>query len=918
MNTFDDYALFALAYASAPFGIGLYAPGSDRWVKVNPAFCRMLGYAPEELAGLSEEELTRPGDILLRDRTAGSSGGRAEGTPHAFEKRYLHQRGHEVWASLHLSLLDKPNEASPEAYLVHVSDITLQRRTEDQLRDSERRHRLISEVTLDWISRHRADEEATITFSSPSCRTFFGFAPEEMVGLSALSLVHPDDLDRVKAFLEANINTEGSQVIFRFRRKDGAYVWLESTSRYTFDPDGRIDEIISISRDITERRASEQRLQESEQRYKSLFDHNPAAVYSMNLEGDYLTANANLEKLTGYSLEELIGMYWGPIVDVKDLAKTQHHFALAAKGFPQSYDLTIIHKDGHPVEIHSTNIPMIVDNEVVGVYGISVDITERHRYIEQIEKLSRDYTLILGSVSEGIFGLDEKGHAVFINPAGAAMLGFQPGELIGRPYLGLMQQARFPGSPGGSDDSALQDAIREGRPYENREAVFWRKDGSSFLADFRASPILDKGQLKGAVVVFQDRTGEKAIIRAKESAERADQAKSEFLAIMSHEIRTPMNGIIGMADLLAETELTEEQRGYADIILRSSYALIKILNEILDFSKIESGKAEAAHDPFSIHAVMESVIELFSPRAAERGITLSFRLDEDVPAVVLGDEGMLRQILVNLVGNALKFTEEGSVEVSARLQPGLEPGRAVVECSVRDTGLGIPSDKHNLLFQSFSQLHPTINRKYGGTGLGLAICKKLVELQGGDIGVDSGEASGSTFHFLIPYGLPAAEPVSTEQGGTEYMADGLPVQSSGSGAPESRPLYGPLRILVADDNEVNRLLFVLLLRKLGYAADTAVNGAEAVRAVERSSYDFIFMDLQMPEMDGFEATAVIRRLFQEQEQPVIVAVTAFAQSEDRDACLLAGMNDFISKPVFAREVERVLKMWSPHAALSGA
>ncbi|MFF2154394.1 PAS domain S-box protein [Paenibacillus chitinolyticus] len=901
MKPFEDKWLFEIAYENAPFAMGVYSLTEDRWLRVNPSFCRMLGYTEDELVKLSDRRITFSEDIAL-------SG--ADPSLFRFEKRYVHKNGVIVWAAVGLSPL--PPESA--VFLVQAVDLTVNKVREEQLLDIERQYRLITEASLDWISRHAPDEMATMTYSSPVCKTFFGYEPEEMIGQAAIPLVHPDDLDRVLLFLERNRHTEGDKVTFRFRCKNGDYVWLESTTRYTYDKDGNVSEIVSISRNITERKKADQQLQESEQRYKSLFDHNPAAVYSMNLDGDYKTANKNLQKITGYTLEELIGMYWGPIVAPVDLPKTLHHFELAKQGFPQSYDLTIIHKDGHPVEINSTNIPIIVDNEVVGVYGITIDITDRQRYLEQIEKLSSEYTLILNSVTEGIFGVDSSGNAMFINPAGARMLGFVPEELIGKPYLGLLQNTFGSPAQQSDDEQLIYRAIREGRSYHNKEAVFWRKDGSSFLADYHVSPLIDNGDLRGAVVVFKDITGEKEIIRAKESAEKADQAKSEFLAIMSHEIRTPMNGIIGMAELLAETELSEEQRSYTDIILQSSYALLRILNEILDFSKIEAGKMVVNHEPFDVRSVLNDVAELFHPKAAERGIRLTYELDGSIPSTLIGDEGILRQIIVNLVGNAIKFTEkDGHVSISAKLDK--MPGRsdAVLQFFVRDTGIGIPADKQSQLFQSFSQLHPTINRKYGGTGLGLAICKKLVELLGGAIGVDSQVHVGSTFHFVLPFELPDKSPAPDSA--PEKPQRSKPVSSLVSGRESGAlppPKFGPMKLLVTDDNPVNRLLLITLLKKLGYEADFAENGAEALQAVRSGTYDMVFMDLQMPEMDGFETTAAIRRLKGEASRPVIVAVTAFAQKEDMQMCLASGMNDFISKPVFAPEVERVLKIWSPH------
>ncbi|MFC4103281.1 PAS domain S-box protein [Paenibacillus xanthanilyticus] len=929
----DEQAWFQQSYRRAPFGIGVFSAEEGRWLRANPALCRLLGYGEGELAVIAEADLTHSDDptlthFLLSGGSSDAPDADADAdAPLTLHKRYVHKNGCIISVTLHLSLLEENRSTDRSRYLVQMIDMTAQLQREEQLRVSEYKHRLVTDVSLDWISRHKTDEHATITYSSPSCRAFFGYTPEEMIGHSAIAGVHPDDLEHVRAFLAEIVHTQGSRVIFRYRHKDGHYVWLESASRYTFDANGDVDEIIAVSRDITERIRANQLLQEREQKYKSLFDHNPAAVYSMNMNGDYLTANPNLEKLTGYTLDELIGMYWGPIVAEKDLAKTQHHFNLAKQGMPQSYDLTIIHKDGHLVEINSTNIPIVVDSEVVGVFGITTDITERQRYIEQIEKLSTSYTLILNAVSEGIFGLDTEGNTMFVNPAGAAMLGFEPSELIGKPYRGILQEP-YSNAPQLLDgEDAIFRVIQSGRTYHNKESVMWRKDGSSFLVEYQVTPMTDKGEVKGAVVVFRDKTSEHEILRAKESAERADQAKSEFLAVMSHEIRTPMNGVIGMTELLADTALDEEQRGYADMIRQSGDALMRIINEILDFSKIEAGKMELIDEPLSVRDVVESAASLFAPRAAERGIGLDWRFDERIPALVIGDEGKLRQIIVNLLGNAIKFTEHGAVQISVSMHEPAEPHRLYIEFTVTDTGIGIPPDKQQLLFQSFTQLHPAINRKYGGTGLGLAICKKLVELMGGLITVSSKECEGSVFSFTVPFGLPSHEasagaeyalPVGRLEQGAESQAAANAALAHTPGlaasAARTRPAdspSGPLRLLVVDDVPVNRMLLATLLRKLGCEPDSAENGAEAIRMAAAGSYDIVFMDLQMPVMNGFEAAEKIHRMFDEADRPVIVAVTAYARREDRDRCLAAGMQDFISKPVFAQEVERVVKQWAP-------
>ncbi|MFD1773798.1 PAS domain-containing hybrid sensor histidine kinase/response regulator [Paenibacillus rhizophilus] len=560
--------------------------------------------------------------------------------------------------------------------------------------------------------------------------------------------------------------------------------------------------------------------------------------------------------------------------------------------------------NGQAIEINTTNIPIIMDDEVVGVYGISRDITERTRYVEQIEKLGNEYTLILNAVTEGLFGLDRYGKVTFINPAGAYMLDFEYDDILGLSCRELIHQTSLDGIDYLPEEAPLMKAIHSGVSHQGKEAVLWRRDGTSFLASYQVTPLFDKGEYVGALVVFRDITDEREIIRAKESAEKADQAKSEFLAVMSHELRTPMNGIMGMTDLLAQTELNEEQRSYTEIISQSSGALLSILNEILDFSKIEAGKMTLAHDPFALREVLESVTELFSAKAKEKNLGLIWEIGSEVPDIIIGDAARLRQVLVNLVSNAVKFTEGGKVSIEVKAESRPSPGIPALSFRVKDTGIGIPAEKQPLLFQSFSQLHPAINRKYGGTGLGLAICKKLIELMGGAIGVESAPGQGSVFYFTLP------EEASNEDGetGETGAEEALPANRDNFGRDEPAllPKYGPMHILIAEDHPVNQKLLRTILRKRGYEADVAENGEEAVKAVINGRYDIVFMDIHMPVMSGLTAAVHIRDLLPEEQLPYIVAVTAYARREDREICLAASIKDFVSKPFLSSEIDRIL------------
>ena len=558
---------------------------------------------------------------------------------------------------------------------------------------------------------------------------------------------------------------------------------------------------------------------------------------------------------------------------------------------------------------------------VANTLTLALEAADRKKVEHALRTSEGRLTTTVQSTNIGIWDWNLATNDVYFSPEWKRQLGYENHELVDS-----FEEWKRRLHPEERDHiwRVIEGHLVEQAPQFELEYRLRHKDGSYRWILTRGTSIKDVGELSARMVginidVTDRKSVEEALRQAKEAAETANQAKSQFLANMSHEIRTPMNGVLGLTELLLRHPLNDKERHLTQSIHRSGSVLLSIINDILDFSKIEAGKLLLESIPFEVQRTIEEAVAVSSPTAEQKGLRLSCHIAPHVPAFLIGDPTRLRQIIVNLVSNAVKFTEKGTITVSVA-PDGISEGRFGLSVTVTDTGIGISRDAQVNIFDAFSQADGSTTRKYGGTGLGLAIVKQLVTLMGGTIDLQSRLGEGTCFRFTV-YCRPsdmqaqksAALPVaSVEHGGT--VNDQVPTDAS------------EVRILLVEDNPVNREVACGMLETLNCRIDTAENGREAIDAIATTDYALVFMDCQMPEMDGMTATKLIRAREAEQAGPgggtgsasrqrlPIVALTAHAMQGDREQCLLVGMDDYLTKPFTLAGLEQVLSQWVPHWA----
>ena len=781
------------------------------------------------------------------------------------------------------------------------ADITARSAALAAVGESEARYRLLAENSSDVITRLGLNFRRD--YVSPACKRLLGFEPEEMIGVQPSATIHPDDAPAVRdlasELVGGRIAGNRATVAYRMRHKQGHWVWIEAGMTLALDQAGVPVSIICSLRDVSERMAAEAARAESESRYRLLADHSSDLIALRPRAGgtrSYVSPSAHA--MLGYRPEELLDMSAVAYVHPDDLARVEGDVASLSMDKPQVTNThRIRRKDGSWLWIEAvfTLTGSGGPSESLIVRARDVDLRQRTE-IALSESEAR-YRLLADNASDLIVLGHANGRRSYISPAVRTMLGYSVEEA----YAIGMHDWAHPDDLG--KVLAATKALTRDDPTG---AVIYRlkhKNGHYVWAEaaFRRVEDCDEVTVVTAIRDVTERQRQaQDLEKAKAAAEAGARIKAEFLANMSHELRTPLTGMLGVHDILqADESLGDRQRRLVSLAQEAGRSLLAIVNDVLDFSKIEAGQMAFETVPFGLRELIESCRQLAAETIGAKMLRLDACIDPDVPELVLGDPTRIRQILLNLTTNAIKFTSEGSVTVKATW-----PAERL-KIEVSDTGIGIAAESIPHLFDRFSQADGSTARHFGGTGLGLAICKSLVELMGGVIGVESAPGSGSTLWFELP--LVRAEPERPERQPSQAAAD-----------------HGPRRrILLAEDNMLNQEIIQTVLTSVGHEVILVSDGSAALEACRTGNFDIVLMDVQMPGMDGLTAAAAIRDTERAGQRPrvPIVALTANAMIEDAERCREAGMDTHVAKPIDWIElfgvIERICAASSSARALGG-
>jgi len=806
-------------------------------------------------------------------------------------------------------------------------DITARMAVQEALKNSENSYRELFHKAA--IGMFLVDGTSTkIVDSNTRARLLLGYTKEELLGFYGSDIVHPDDLKKAALHRSLSGLVEGEVTVMERRYKTKQGTWLPVEVRIAAMRKGQL---LVMFADIADRKAALAALEESEERFRRIVETATEGVWTMSAEGRTTYVNQTMATMLGSTPDAMMNQGMENFLFPEDVEAQQQQQARHRQGDSDRYEQRLRKRSGGELWTLVSARPVFgPGGEFGGTFGMFSDITESKRVQRILES-----RLTLGRIADGssleavlqaavdsaeAMTMSTIGFLHFVNEDSRALTlqswSTQTGKKCSTSAMGM----HYPLEGAG----VWADAMRTGKPavHNDYNAMPNRRGlppGHVGLTRELVVPVHYKDALVGLLgvgnkpfdyddtdvetvstladlaweVVLRKR-GQDEIIRSKELAEAAAQAKSEFLANMSHEIRTPLNGVLGMLQLLQGGVAPAEQSEYAAMALDAGKRLLSLLNDVLEFSRLDAGSSKLRRESFWVRDVFSAVAEVFRVSCDNRRLSLEFQADPDTLQPLLGDEARIRQILFNLVGNAVKFTSEGGIRVCAWVRRhALDPGMARLYLSVSDSGIGIPDDKVGHIFERFTQNDASYTRMYEGAGLGLAIVRRIVALMGGDITVDSDLGIGTTIYVQLPVQFPLVAPPGV------VLAQ-KPVPTPNATLP-------PLRVLVAEDEPIGQMAISLMLRRLGHVPVCVNNGQEAVAAMQEQDFDCVFMDVQMPVLDGVQATRKIRALGGGKACVRIIALTAYAQEGDRERFLDAGLDDYLSKPVQQEDLERALE-----------